>query len=201
MARRRSPNGFGSIRKKIVAGQVYYEGRYTDPILHKQKSVCAITERECRQKLKEVFAKITTGVYVTPNKKKIKDWAVEWLDSKENLKPGTRADYQRHIDQYINPQIGNIYVSDLRPIHCQEFLQQIKKPASASASSVFGKAPQYSVLTARKPFAFPASGYTMSASCSSNVNDSQSKPFQLPAICPPPVYLHMNSSLPVHYIA
>lgn len=128
MARKKSPNGFGNIRKKIINGQVYYEGRYTDPILHKQKSVSAITERECRQKLKEVFAKITTGVYVTPNKKKIKDWSVEWLDSKENLKPGTRADYQRHIDQYINPQIGNIYVSDLRPIHCQEFLQQIKKP-------------------------------------------------------------------------
>ena len=128
MARKKSPNGFGSIRKKVINGQIYYEGRYTDPILHKQKSVSAITERECRQKLKEVFAKITTGVYVTPNKKKIKEWAVEWLDSKENLKPGTRADYKRHIDQYIVPQIGNIYITDLRPIHCQEFLQQIKKP-------------------------------------------------------------------------
>ena len=55
MARGRSPNGFGNIRKKEIGGRIYYEGRYTDPILHKQKSVSATTERECRQKLKEVF--------------------------------------------------------------------------------------------------------------------------------------------------
>lgn len=128
MARRRSPNGFGSIRKKEVNGNIYYEGRYTDPILHKQKSVSATTERECRQKLKEVFAKITTGVYVTPNKKKVKDWAVEWLDGKENLKPGTRANYKQHIDQFIAPILGNIYLVDLRPVHCQDFVQRIKKP-------------------------------------------------------------------------
>lgn len=127
MARGRSPNGFGNIRKKEVKGRIYYEGRYTDPILHTQKSVSATTERECRQKLKEVFAKITTGVYVTPNKKRVSDWAVEWLDSKQNLKPGTRANYQQHIDDFIVPILGKIYLTDLRPVHCQEFVQQIKK--------------------------------------------------------------------------
>ena len=127
MARGRSPNGFGNIRKKEVGGKIYYEGRYTDPILHKQKSVCATTERECRQKLKEVFVKITTGVYVTPNKKRVMDWASEWLDSKQNLKPGTRANYQQHIDDFIVPILGKIYLTDLRPVHCHEFVQQIKK--------------------------------------------------------------------------
>jgi integrase len=134
MARKRSPNGFGNIRKKVVNGSVYYEGRYTDPILHKQKSVCATTERECRQKLKEVFAKITTGAYVTPSKKRVRDWAAEWLEGKQNLKPGTRADYQRHIDQYIVPEIGAIYLSDLRPIHCQEFVHKLKKPNAEGKS-------------------------------------------------------------------
>lgn len=130
MARKKSPNGFGGIRKKVVNGSVYYEGRYTDPILHKQKSVSATTERECRQKLKEVFAKITTGVYVTPSKKRVKDWAVEWLEGKQNLKPGSRANYQRYIDQYIIPEIGNIYLADLRPVHCQEFANKLNKPKS-----------------------------------------------------------------------
>ena len=130
MARKRSPNGFGGIRKKEINGNIYYEGRYTDPILHKQKSVSATTEKECRQKLKEVFAKITTGVYVSPNKKKVKDWALEWLDSKENLKPGTRANYKQHIDQFIAPILGNIYITDLRPVHCQDFVVQIKKPSA-----------------------------------------------------------------------
>lgn len=48
---RKAPNGFGSIRKVTKNGKTYYEGRYTDPILHKQKSVSAKTEAECRDKL------------------------------------------------------------------------------------------------------------------------------------------------------
>ena len=36
---RKAPNGFGSIRKVTKSGKTYFEGRYTDPILHKQKSV------------------------------------------------------------------------------------------------------------------------------------------------------------------
>lgn len=134
MARKRSPNGFGSIRKKVVNGNIYYEGRYTDPILHKQKSVSATTEKECRQKLKDIFAKITTGTYVTPNKLSVQDWAAQWLEGKEGIKVGTRADYQRHIDNYIGPELGKIHLCDLRPIHCQEFVRVIGRKGLSAKS-------------------------------------------------------------------
>ena len=56
---RKNSNGLGSVRKKIVKGKTYYEGRYTDPVSHTQKSVSATTEAECTRKLREVLAKIS----------------------------------------------------------------------------------------------------------------------------------------------
>ena len=127
MAGRRTPNGFGNIRKKIVNGKTYYEGRYTDPILHKQKSVSAPTQKECREKMLEILSKINTGVYVTPHKIRIKDWAQQWLDNKTNIKDGTRVAYQADIDNHILPALGEVYIKDLRPMHCQDFVLSLAK--------------------------------------------------------------------------
>lgn len=139
MAGKKTPNGFGSIRKKQVNGKTYYEGRYTDPILHKQKSVSAPTQKECREKMLEILSKINTGLYVTPQKIKIKDWATQWLDGKTNIKEGTRLVYQADLDNHILPALGEVYIKDLRPMHCQDFANSLgkkknpktKKPISA----------------------------------------------------------------------
>lgn len=50
-------NGEGSIRKKIVKGKIYYEGRYTDA-KGQQKSVSAKTQSEVRDKLKKAQTKV-----------------------------------------------------------------------------------------------------------------------------------------------
>lgn len=122
---RKAPNGFGSIRKKVVSGRTYYEGRYTDPLLHRQRSVSATTEAECRRKLKEIQAKITTGGYVTPRKKRLADWMNEWLNTRENLEDSTRELYARNIRLYIIPALGGIQLQDLRHSHCQDFVHRL----------------------------------------------------------------------------
>jgi len=126
----KTPNGFGNIRKKVINGKIYYEGRYTDPILRKQKSVSAPTQKECREKLMKVLAQIENGAYVTPNKIKVGDWAKEWIEKKSDIKEGTRIDYEAHINNHIIPDIGNIALKDLRPIHCQEFVRILQKKKS-----------------------------------------------------------------------
>lgn len=123
----KAPSGFGSIRKKVVNGKTYYEGRYTDPILHKQKSVSAPTQKECREKLMKVLSQIEQGAYVTPNKLRVKDWAVQWLRDKLDIKEGTRVLYQSALDTHIIPELGNIMLKDLRPVHCQEFVRVIAR--------------------------------------------------------------------------
>ncbi len=129
----KAPSGFGSIRKKVVNGKTYYEGRYTDPILHKQKSVSAPTQKECREKLMKVLSQIEQGAYVTPSKTKVKEWAAQWLDGKINIREGSRIFYQTIINNHIIPYLGDISLRDLRPIHCQEFVRHVSKKKSPTS--------------------------------------------------------------------
>jgi len=126
MARKNS-NGHGSIRKKVVNGRVYFEARYWDPIVHKQKSISATTEAECSRKLLETLAKITTGVFVTPKNTTVSAWIDQWLANKKNLEPGTLANYESVCRLYIKPRLGNAKLQDLRRIHCQEFVNGLNK--------------------------------------------------------------------------
>lgn len=122
---RKAPSGFGSIRKVSKGGRIYFEGRYTDPLLHKQKSVSGRTEREVREKLKNIFAQIQTGQYVTPRKQTVGAWLDEWLATRENLEPSTRELYERDIRLYLKPLLGNIRLQDLRFQHCQDAVHQL----------------------------------------------------------------------------
>ncbi len=139
---RKAPNGFGSIRKVTKNGKTYYEGRYTDPILHKQKSVSAKTEAECRGKLQEIFAKIHTGAYVIPKKLTVGEWMAQWLNSRENLEPSTKELYERNIRLYIVPILGGIRLQDLRHAHCQDFVHSLahdpKREKPLSPKSIKG---------------------------------------------------------------
>lgn len=137
---RKAPNGFGSIRKVTKSGKVYFEGRYTDPILHKQKSVSAKTEKECRQKLQEIQSKIFTGQYVTPDKQTVGAYLDDWIKNRVNLEESTRELYERNIRLYIKPILGSIRLQELRFTHCQEMVRTLmhdpKKKKQLSSKSV-----------------------------------------------------------------
>lgn len=121
----KTPNGFGNIRKKVVKGKTYYEGRYTDPILHKQKSVSAPTQKECREKLMTVLAQIENGGYVVPKKLTVEAWIEQWLESRQKIESTTQTLYKRYARLYINPILGKAHIQDLRYVHCQDFINKL----------------------------------------------------------------------------
>lgn len=137
---RKAPNGFGSIRKVIKSGKVYFEGRYTDPILHKQKSVSAKTESECRRKLQEIQSKIFTGQYVTPQKQTVGTYLDSWIQNRVNMEESTRKLYEQSIRLYLNPEIGGIRLQELRYAHCQELIKKLvhdpKRKKQLSAKTI-----------------------------------------------------------------
>ena len=134
---RKAPNGFGSIRKVIKNGKTYFEGRYTDPILHRQKSVNAKTEAECRRKLQEIQAKIFTGQYVAPQKQTLGAYLDDWVKNRVSVEESTRVHYERNARLYLKPIIGRIRLQELRYSHCQEMIHRLmndpsrEKPLSA----------------------------------------------------------------------
>ena len=136
---KKGPNGFGSFRRVEKNGRIYWEYRYTDPILHKQKSVSAKTEAEIRKKAMEIIAKITTGQYVTPQKQTLGAYLEEWIKNRINIEESTRANYEKNLRLYILPELGHIRMQELRYTHCQEWVRRRssgvnrRKPLSAKS--------------------------------------------------------------------
>lgn len=128
MARGRNANGMGGIRKVVKNGRTYYEGYYTDPITHKQRTVSARTEKECREKLQKRLADITNGVYAPPQRMTVEQWCDNWLERKKaSVEAGTYNNYESVLRLYIKPQLGRIQIQELRKMHCQAFIDGINK--------------------------------------------------------------------------
>lgn len=51
----------------------------------------------------------------------VQEFLKNWLDTygKHNLKLSTYTGYERHIENYIIPAIGNMNITDIKPIHIQ----------------------------------------------------------------------------------
>lgn len=128
MPRKRTANGSGGIQKVVKNGRTYYEGYYTDPVLHRQKTVSATTEKTCREKLQKRLAEINMGMYVTPQRMTVAQWCDDWLARKKaSIEGGTYNKYESAIRLYIKPFLGQIQIQDLRKMHCQNFIDSIKK--------------------------------------------------------------------------
>lgn len=135
MARKKNTNGMGSLRKKTVKGKTYFEGRYWDPILHKQKSVSATTEAECKRKLQHALAAITMGTFVTPERITVEQWLRQWHDGrKDTLQPASRRAYENQMNLRIIPAIGRVKLQDLRRVHCQTILDNERKKGVSRAT-------------------------------------------------------------------
>jgi len=117
----------GSFREKVINGKVYYEARYTDPILCKQKSVCARTEAECREKLMDALTQIHMKTYASPQKITVAQWFTQWIENKKNIEESTRRTYDKAIRLYILPRLGSIRITDLKRVHCQQFTNSLAK--------------------------------------------------------------------------
>lgn len=135
MARKKVPNGMGSLRKKTVKGKAYFEGRYWDPILNKQKSVSATSEAECKRKLQQALAAITMGTFITPERITVAQWMKQWHDGrKDTLQPASRHAYENQMNLRIIPAIGRVKLQDLRRVHCQTILDNERKKGVSHAT-------------------------------------------------------------------
>lgn len=145
----RGAQGDGSIRKIEVerAGKkyTYWQARYTigrssGTGKQVQKSITGKTQKEVRQKLKELTAAIDTGTYSEPSKMTVAEWldiwATEYLNS---VKPRTVDSYKSSIEHHIKPAIGALRLSSLSPADIQHLynnLTNAKTGESLSAKSV-----------------------------------------------------------------
>lgn len=146
---RRAAKGNGSIRKRtqIINGREYtnWVGRYTvgyDPETGKQiqKTVSGKTQKEVAQKIRKITAEIDTGNYIAPCNLTLAEWLDRWQASfNVNVKPSTSYLYQRSIELYINPTLGNIRLSDLDTVTIQNLYNELLSPKNADVKPLSAK--------------------------------------------------------------
>lgn len=54
----------------------------------------------------------------------VKEYSEDWLSRKRKLKPTTRKNYQKYLDEYIIPTIGSLSIVDIKPQNVQSILDK-----------------------------------------------------------------------------
>lgn len=65
---------------------------------------------------------------------KVNDWYEYWMDNikEKTVRPNTSRNYKDRYYMNIKPQIGNMFLQDVKPMHCQRVLNMMEKRYSGS---------------------------------------------------------------------
>lgn len=104
-----------------------YEGRYTDRF-GKRVSVYANTETSVRQKLKKAKDEDSQKLSVK-NRYTLNQWYEIWLElyKKDAIKESSLAMYKVHFTKHILPEIGNMYLDDIQPLHVRMLMKHLEE--------------------------------------------------------------------------
>lgn len=76
---------------------------------------------------------------VIESKMLVHDWAEEWLETYKmgTCNSKTYKDYVRRLDAYILPEIGHIRLKDIKPVHLQRVMQNIRGMSQSRIDKIY----------------------------------------------------------------
>ena len=112
----------GYIRKRGKnSWQIIFDlpGRELDGRRKQARRTVHGTKREAESKLRELITGVEKGEYVAPNKESVGSYLAKWLAgyATTNTSLRTQEDYTGIVRRYIEPGLGTIQLSKLRPEH------------------------------------------------------------------------------------
>ncbi|MGD3106284.1 tyrosine-type recombinase/integrase [Streptomyces sp. YGL11-2] len=136
MARKRNPNGAGSIWQRKDGR---YEARVYVPQpdgTRKRKTVYGATWEECDTKRQELVRRDRQGIPTPTRSAKLSEWLPYWLV--EHIEPErkktTYAKYETHVRRYLMPQIGVKRLETLGVADVRRMLAAVQRQASAATA-------------------------------------------------------------------
>ncbi|MFJ4315811.1 tyrosine-type recombinase/integrase [Streptomyces lavendulae] len=136
MARKRNPNGAGSIWQRS-------DGRYEARVYVPQpdgtrarKTVYGKTWEECDTKRQELVLRDRQGVPTPTRSARLSEWLPHWLEEfvKPERKKTTYAKYETHIRLYLVPHIGSKRLENLGVADVRRMLAAVTAKASAATA-------------------------------------------------------------------
>lgn len=130
MAKRKAANKAGTIKHRADGrweGQVV-TGRDPATGKLKRKSIYAKTQKDLREKMTELTAKLDSGCYVEASKMTLEQWLSVWLETyTAHLAPRTLQQYRGYINGRIVPVLGKVKLSKLDKAMIQSFYNTLSK--------------------------------------------------------------------------
>ncbi|MFD5424475.1 tyrosine-type recombinase/integrase [Streptomyces sp. NPDC127084] len=136
MARKRNPNGAGSIWQRKDGR---YEARVYVPQpdgTRKRKTVYGATWEECDTKRQELVRRDRQGIPTPTRSSKLSEWLPFWLDEhvRKERKKSTYAKYETHVRRYLVPAIGSKRLETLGVADVRRMLATVTDQASAATA-------------------------------------------------------------------
>jgi len=131
----RAPQGAGGICKRSDGR---WQGTYTvgtNPGTGKpmKKYVYAQSEKECVKKLKALQAAVDNGAFIEPSRMTITQWLDIWTaEYLGGVKPNTKYDYERALENYIKPALGAVKLQKLKPHTVQQCYNSMQRDRGLS---------------------------------------------------------------------
>ena len=125
----------GNIRKKGKKYYIrYYE--YIDGIKKQREKAIGTSYDEAEKKLNEIIYKQNTG-YISTNMS-LKAYLNMWLEDyvKEERSERTYIIYRDTMLKHVIPSIGNVKLCDLRVVHVEKYLREVKKIQNNNSSTI-----------------------------------------------------------------
>jgi integrase len=126
----RRGNGEGSIYRRDRGWEAAY---YVDG---RRRTFRARTSREARERLKEILQKLELGEPLPDEQLTVAEFLEYWLTVIEStIRPTTHKRYREYVRVHAVPEIGNLRLTKLKPIHLQR-LYATRLQAGSSPSTV-----------------------------------------------------------------
>ncbi len=103
-----------------------YTARYTDKNKNRRQKYFK-TLQECRNWLAEVNLRDGHGNVLYGESMTVDAWYQYWIDNVKgnNIRYNTRRGYNDRYEKNIKPLIGDMLLKDVKPLHCQDVLNQM----------------------------------------------------------------------------
>ena len=119
----------GSIRKRGNKWAVIVEAGRDENGRRRQRWHSGFnTKRDATAALTEILSRMQRGEYVTPSKRPLAHFLVEWLEGQRtHLKPGTWQSYKTNVDAYIIPKLGTLTLQEITPAALAAFYADLQR--------------------------------------------------------------------------
>ena len=143
----------------VKRGSTYsYVIRVPDPRTGKTKPQWVggfTTENEAKKARDKARVTVANGTYVAPAKMTLEEFLGYWIKiHSQTLKPKTTEGYEGVIKRYINPRLGKMQLTQIRPSHLQKLYTEISEHGGINGESLSARTVSYSAAILKKAFGY-----------------------------------------------